>query len=123
METLDKKDITKEEALGALQGEILESLKEVNDLLPELGHGEAKRLLMATLSYPLEVHDYSLEKDSMKLAYSATKRLKDAMIALGVEVTLENMVRKQVESNQAQENIENQTTLVPESGTTGENNA
>ena len=91
----EKREITKEEANDALQVEILNSLKEVNDLLPELGHGEAKRLLLATLSYPLETQDFSGEKTAMRVAYSATKRIKDAMIALGVEVTLSNMIKQQ----------------------------
>lgn len=97
IDTPDKQEITKEEAQNALHAEILDSLKEVNDLLPDLGHGEAKRLLLAALSYPLETQDFSTEKDAMKRAYSASKRIKDAMIALGVEVTLEAMLKQQME--------------------------
>lgn len=98
----EKKDITKEEMEGALQNEILDNLKEVNDLLPELGHGEAKRLLLATLSYPLEDQSFEDESFAMKRAFSATKRTKDAMIALGVQVTLENMLKQQTEALQSE---------------------
>lgn len=113
MSNIEKPELTKEDLTNGLQVEILDSLKEVNDLLPELGHGEAKRLLLATLSYPLEVQDFSSEKEDMRKAYSATKRIKDAMIALGVQVTLENMVNKQLDEQNAENAIKE---------TNGENN-
>jgi hypothetical protein len=100
VDTPEKRDITKEEAHGALQTEILNSIQEVNTLLSDLGHGEAKRLLLATLSYPLETQDFSGETVPMIKAYSAAKRIKDAMIALGVEVTLEAMLKQQLEETQ-----------------------
>jgi hypothetical protein len=103
----EKKQLTKDEAEAGLQIEILDSLKEVNDLLPELGHGEAKRLLLATLSYPLETQDFVDETVPMKKAYSACKRITDAMIALGVEVTLETMLKQQMEAQSNEENGEN----------------
>jgi hypothetical protein len=100
----ENKEITKEEAQNALQIEILDSIKEVNDLLPSINHGEAKRLLMAVLAYPLEVQDFSADKEDLRNAFSATKRIKDAMIALGVEVTLEAMLKQQVEEQQGENN-------------------
>ena len=103
IDTPEKRDITKEEAQEALQSEILNSLKEVNDLLPELGHGEAKRLLLASLSYPLETQDFSSESVDMAKAYSATKRITDAMIAIGVEVSIESMLKQALESGDISE--------------------
>lgn len=102
----EKQELTREEATNALQADILDSIKEVNDLLPELGHGEAKRLLLAALSYPLETQDFSSDKQELRTAYSAVKRITDAMIALGVEVTLEAMLKQQLETQQ-NENGEN----------------
>lgn len=98
----EKKELTKEEAVNALQEEILNSTQELNSLLPELGHGEAKRLLMAVVSYPLMDEDFSSESLEMRQAYSATKRITDAKIALGVEVTLEAMLKEQLEAQQTE---------------------
>lgn len=92
-----KRELTKEEATNALQTDLLNSVQELNGLLKDLSHGEAKRLLMATVSYPLSEEDFSSEKESMRKAYSATKRITDSKIALGVEVTLEAMLKQQLE--------------------------
>jgi hypothetical protein len=100
----EKKELSREEATEALQAEILDALNEVNNLLPELGHSEAKRLLLAMLSYPLETQDFSDAKEALRKAYSASKRSKDAMIALGVEVTLENMIKQQFEAQEGENN-------------------
>lgn len=101
----EKKELTKEEAVNALQQDILDSTQELNDLLPELGHGEAKRLLLASISYPLMEEDFSTESEAMIKAFSATKRITDAKVALGVEVTLEAMIKQQFEQElQGEEN-------------------
>lgn len=105
-----KKEMTKEEKLDAMQAEIFGNILEVKDLLPELGHGEAKRLLIATLSYPYADEDFSLEQNqSLIQAYGACKRVKDAMIAVGVEVTLETMVQQAIANGDIQ-NPEETTT-------------
>lgn len=99
----ENREITKEEKLGALEADILNGVKEVYDLLPELGHGEAKRLLMANLQYPHIVEDFNLanrDGEALIKAFSASKRIKDAMIALGIEATLEAMVRQAMESGE-----------------------
>lgn len=100
----EKKEITKEEAVNAMQTEILNSIQELNNLLPDLGHGEAKRLLIAAISYPLMEEDFSGEQESMRKAFSATKRITDAKVALGVEVTLEAMIKEQMEQQSGENN-------------------
>lgn len=101
VDTPEKREISKEEALDALQTDLLNSLQEVNELLPNLGHGEAKRLLIAALSYPLAEEDFSQDlNQDLRKAYNASKRVTDAKIALGVEVTLEAMLKQKVEEEQ-----------------------
>lgn len=99
----EKRELTKEEATDALQSEILNSTQELNDLLPDLGHGEAKRLLIASIQYPLVDENFQGESEEMRKAYSATKRITDAKIALGVEVTLEAMLKEQLEAQKGEE--------------------
>lgn len=94
VDTPEKRDITKEEVNEALQTDILNGLKEVNDLMSQLGHGEKERLLMANLAYPLQDTDFSGDKPELNRAFSASKRITDAMIALGVQVSLENMIQQ-----------------------------
>lgn len=106
IDTPESRPLTKDEVGSALQIEILNSLQEINSLLPDLGHGEAKRLLMANLSYPLETQDFGNESESMRKAYSASKRITDSMIALGTEVVLESLMQQKV-TEEGAENEQN----------------
>lgn len=102
IDTPEKRDISKEEMSAALQNEILNSLQELKELQSEIGHSEAKRLDLAAAAYPFLNEDFSQEPEAMKKSFSAHKRIKDAMIALGVEVTLENMLSQKVEEETQQ---------------------
>jgi hypothetical protein len=114
MENEPKKELTKEEKLGSMEADIFDGIMEVKDLLPELGHGEAKRLLIAALSYPYTVEDFTYDSEAMRKAYSATKRIKDSMIALGVEVTLENMVKQAMANGEITSNEAFNPNVTPE---------
>jgi hypothetical protein len=116
----EKAEMTKEDKLDSMQGEIMTGILEVKDLLPELGHGEAKRLLIAAISYPFTVEDFSNDSDSMKKAYSACMRTKDAMIAVATEVTIENMVKQAMENGDIKQ--EEVTTNEAFSANVGETN-
>lgn len=105
IDTPEKRELTKEEAREALEAELLDNLQQVQDLLPLIGHGEAKRLLTAALMYPLAEEDFSQERNqNIRKAYNASKRVTDAKIALGVEVTLEAMLQQKIQEEQGENN-------------------
>lgn len=92
--------------VSMVESQIKESLEQLEELLPQLGHSQSKRLLLAAMRYPMveETFDEGVDGQSMVLAFSATKRVTDALVALGVETVIEQMV-----ANQKQENEEQQT--------------
>jgi hypothetical protein len=92
--------------VSMVESQIKESLEQLEELLPQLGHSQSKRLLLAAMRYPMTEESFSEEADGqvMILAFSATKRVTDALVALGVETVIEQMV-----SNQMKENEEQQT--------------
>jgi hypothetical protein len=108
IDTPEKREISREEATNALQTDILNSLQELKDLQNEIGHGEVKRLDLAIAAYPLMEEDFSHESEAMRKSYSAHKRITDAKIALGVEVTLEAMLKQQLEEQRLEQGEANE---------------
>ena len=93
--------------ISMVEQQIKESLAEVEDLLPLLGHSQAKRLLVMALKYPMDEADTSSEDEAFIKAYSAAKRITDGLVALGVETVIEQMVKNQIEQQeQEKENVE-----------------
>jgi hypothetical protein len=87
-----KKELSKEEVVNGLESQINQALYDLeNTFLPELGHGETKRLLLAEKRYPMIDTDFSGETNAMKQAFSACKVINDAQVALGVEVVIEQI--------------------------------
>lgn len=94
MEDALKKELSKEDILNSLEAQINQALYDLeNEFLPQLGHSETKRLLMAEKKYPMINTDFSGESNAMKQAFSACKVINDAQVALGVEVVIEQMVK------------------------------
>jgi len=104
----EPKVVPQEEVQHRLEVLVRESLAEIkNDLLPHLKHGEAKRLLMATLEYPQTVADFSQESHELIRAFSAAKAVTDAMISLGVEVVISKLVERERDAQEKTEEVEN----------------
>lgn len=80
--------------VGLVESQIKEALEELETLLPDLGHSQSKRLLLAAMRYPMEEaqFDQNVDGDTLVKAYSATKRITDSLVALGVETVIEQMV-------------------------------
>ena len=86
--------------VSMVEEQIKDSLAEVEGLLPLLGHSQAKRLLLMSLKYPMEEAEVSSEDEAFIKAYSATKRITDGLVALGVETVIEQMVSNHREQQQ-----------------------
>lgn len=95
------KIVPQKEVKLRLQEDIEVAFQSIDEQLPLLGHSEAKRLFIAATKYPLEIADFGEESEPMIKAFSASKNVKDALIALGVEVVIEQMLRQQQEQNNA----------------------
>lgn len=103
----EPKIVSQEEVLSNLQDQINQSLYDLeNTLLPQLGHSQAKRLLMAAAAYPMKVEDFSKESEAMIRAYSALKTVTDALVALGTEVALQGIIESQMGQKEPQLNAE-----------------
>jgi hypothetical protein len=84
-------EVTQEQVVSALQEQHSNSLEELENTLSELGHSQSKRLLLAAMRYPLQDEEFT--EEVMRQAFSACKRLIDVNVAMGVELTVENMVQ------------------------------
>ncbi len=93
------KIVPQAEVKHRLQEDIDVALNSIEEQLPLIGHSEAKRLFVAATKYPLETADFSKESEAMIKAFSASKNVKDALVALGVEVVIEQMLRQQQNEN------------------------
>lgn len=91
IDTPEKREITKEEALEAIQNEYFSALNAVDENMGEIGHGEAKRLLRAIFTYPRVTEDFKDESEAFRKIYSALKIGKDADILVGAEVFMEEL--------------------------------
>ena len=95
------KIVTQEEVISRISVDIAEVTASLEELMPQLGHSEAKRLFLASTKYPLEHSEMEGESDAFRRAYGYSKNVKDALVALGVEVVIEQMLRQQQEQNSA----------------------
>lgn len=93
----EKKVPSQVEMTSFLENNINDGLTDLEALLPSLGHSEAKRLLMYAMQYPAKDTDVSTDKPEFRQAYSACKRISDALVGLGVEAMMDGMVRNQME--------------------------
>lgn len=76
-----------EDALSYLEAQVNQAIYDLEqNLLPALGHSEAKRLLSAIVRYPTLEADFSADKPEMAKAYSALKICFDTNVALGLEI-------------------------------------
>ena len=91
--------------VGLVEEQIQTGIKELEELLPLLGHSQAKKLLLAAMKYPME--EAQFEDESMIKAFSATKRITDGLVALGVETVVEQMVKNHAEMQKQQQEVEN----------------
>lgn len=89
------KALPKAAVVSALEQQYNEALQEVETLLPQVGHGEAKRLLMAELNYPKDDLDTTGESVAFKQLYAASKRAKDALVGLATEAVIEKLIQAQ----------------------------
>jgi hypothetical protein len=109
------KVISQEEVVSQLETQIKEQFAELESLMPSIGHSEAKRLLLASAKYPMEETDFSADKnDALIRCYSISKGIKDALVGLGVEVVIDQMLKKEFN--------ERQQTAAPETTTEEVNN-
>lgn len=97
------------QVISLMESQIKEDLDILDDVMDELGHSQAKRLLLASAAYPMRDDTSKFYGDSEIKAFSALKRIKDATVALGVEVVIESIMKDQqnaVAEQQAQETKE-----------------
>lgn len=96
------KVVSQEEVVEQMEAQIKDSIAELEDLLPKIGHSEAKRLLLASAKYPMEEVSFKDDQNpSVIRANSILKSVKDALVALGVEVVIDQMLKTQFEQTQA----------------------
>lgn len=92
------KVLPKEAVVKSLETSIDETLHELEHvLIPELKHGEAKRLLVAVLKYPKVEADFSSDNTNLIRAYSLSKNVKDNLIGIATEVVIERLIKSQME--------------------------
>lgn len=101
-----KKQPSQIEMTSFLENNINDGLTDLEALLPALNHGEAKRLLMIAMQYPAKDADVAHEKREFIQAYSACKRVSDALVGLGVEAMMDGMIRNQMEQTPVTEKPE-----------------
>lgn len=95
----NERKLTEEERLLGLEANVREGLAEIDELLPFIKHGEAKRMFTAIMRHPLIEEDFADESIEMRRAYSAAKRVKEWMIATTAELFIKNLTEAQEEVN------------------------
>lgn len=98
-----KIELGPEQAMSYLEAQVNQAIYDLEtNLLPALGHSEAKRLISAIVRYPTLEADFSADKVEMIKAYSAMKICFDANVALGLEII--EQAKKEQEEAQKEEN-------------------
>jgi hypothetical protein len=85
----EKKPITMEQYVNELGTQIQSDLEELDGLIDQMGHSQAKRLLRAELWYPLREDPVDGMEDIMRTAILTSRRLKDSLVALATESVLQ----------------------------------
>lgn len=103
------REITKEETISGLETQYNQAMYDLeHEFLPQLGHSEAKRLLIAAQKYPAIESDFTQEPNqALRQAYNACKTVTDVKVALGVEVVIEKLagdIQKVKPINEGSEN-------------------
>jgi len=95
------KIISKNEVVALTEEGIKEDIRELEeDILPSLRTGQKMRLFLAEIKYPLEEKEFDESEPELIRAFAIMKRLKDSMVALGVEVVIDQLLNnKQGEEN------------------------
>lgn len=89
-----KVELNPQQVQNLMELQIHEDLKLLEDLMSSIGHSQAKRILLSSAAYPIrDDSDRFKDDESETKIFSALKRLKDATVAFGVEVTIEQMVK------------------------------
>lgn len=84
-----------QQVISIMESQIKEDLEILENVMDELGHSQAKRLLLASAAYPMRDDTKRFYGDSEVKAFSALKRIKDATVALGVEVVIDSIMKDQ----------------------------
>jgi hypothetical protein len=89
------KIVSQLEVVSRLENDINLAISTIEELLPQLKHGESKRLFLAATKYPMEDTDFSGESEALIRSFSASKNVKDALVAMGVEVVIKQIIEQQ----------------------------
>lgn len=103
MITPETKIISKSEVMETLESQIKEDLSQLEQELQLLSHGQKTRLLLAEARYPMEEEMFT--EEPLIKAFSTMKRLKDSLVAFGVEITIQHMIDQQTKQ-QGEPNVE-----------------
>lgn len=94
------KVISQDEVRSMMFAGIADDINELeNDLLPQLGHSQTKRLFIAVTKYPAEEVTFSDSESALRQAYTISKRLKDTLVAAATDVVIEGLIQKQIDQN------------------------
>lgn len=94
----EPKVLTHEDAMEFIEATMNQAIGDIEESLPNLGHGQKTRLLQAIARYPILQFTFEDDGDEMVKAYSAFKALIDAQVNLGVEL-VEQGKKEMEESN------------------------
>lgn len=88
-----KQELSQEEVMTLIERNIREGQAELEEDLKQLGHSQAKRLLLNAMKYPIQDYDAKDEEQAFRNAWANIKRIIDAQVALGVEVVIQNLAQ------------------------------
>lgn len=87
-----------EEIVSFLEAQVKQARTELKEeYLPQLGHSQKERLLLAIADYPQNEADFSGEPLPMIRAFSALKQCIDAQVSLGVEIVHQTLQHQTLE--------------------------
>lgn len=90
-----KQTITMEDYVRELTDSISDDLNQLEALIDQMGHSQAKRLLRAELWYPLKEESIDGMEDIMRTAILTSRRLKDNLVSIATESVLQKMIEKE----------------------------
>lgn len=94
----EKIEVSPEQVKSFLEDQVLQARYDLKEnLLPNLGHGQKERLLLAIAEYPQNEADFSDDTEYMIRAFSALKMCVDANVALGVHMVDEELQKRVTE--------------------------
>ena len=87
--------VSKEEVTETLQRNLYEDIGQFEQIKGTLKHGQKDRLLSAIVRYPLE--DQEFEESELREAFTIAKRISDILVAQGVEIVVESLMKPKAE--------------------------